>query len=183
MSFLHSCTAFILAGGKSSRMGKDKGLILIEGKEMIVLMIELLKPHFKEVRIITNNPEYAKFNLTIHTDIFLDQGPLAGIYAGLTFSETPWNFFIACDMPFMNIEIIQKLAVDAESFDIVVPFHNNHSEPLCAFYNTTCLTVIEHQLHKGENKIQNIFKLVKTKEVEFGEVDSSTRNPFLNINT
>jgi molybdopterin-guanine dinucleotide biosynthesis protein A len=164
-------------------MGKDKGLILIEGKEMIVLMIELLKPHFKEVRIITNNPAYSKFNLTMHTDIFPNQGPLAGIYAGLTYSETPWNFFIACDMPFMNIGVIENLAIDSEGFEIIVPFHDNHSEPLSAFYNKSCMNIIDHQLRKGENKIQNIFKLLKTKEVEFGEVDSSAMNPFLNINT
>ncbi|HMT28108.1 MAG TPA: molybdenum cofactor guanylyltransferase [Bacteroidia bacterium] len=183
MNFLKSYTAFILAGGKSSRMGEDKGMVLFKGKEMVVWMIELLKPHFKEVCIISNNPAYAKFNLPVHSDLIKNQGPLGGLYTGLTYSSTPWNLFLACDMPFMNMDIIQHLAAGLKEYDAVVPFQNEHPEPLCAFYNKSCLPVIENQLQNGDNKIQDFYKLVNSNYINIMGLYSSVQNPFHNINT
>lgn len=183
LNSLKSVTAFILAGGKSSRMGEDKGLMIFEGKQLIVHLIELLNPIFKEVQIITNNEEYSKFELTIRKDIIKDRGPLAGIYAGLTSSETPWNFFVACDMPLISAKVIDHLFKKLNDFDLVVPIYQQYPEPLCAFYNVSCLPVIEKQLADGENKMQDIFPLLKFLPIEVTGLFSPNENPFRNLNT
>lgn len=183
MNSLTSVTAFILAGGKSSRMGEDKGLMIFDGKHLIVHLIDLLKPIFKDVQIITNNEEYSKFELTIRKDIIKNKGPLAGIYAGLTYSETPWNYFVACDMPFISAKVIEYLANSIKDDDLVIPFYQQYPEPLCAFYNISCLPVIEKQLTNGDNKIQNIFPLLKLVTVEVTELFLPKQNPFRNLNT
>lgn len=183
LNSLKSVTAFILAGGKSSRMGEDKGVMIFKGKPLVLHLIELLKPVFHEVQIITNNEAYSKFGLTIRKDIIKDKGPLAGIYAGLTYSETPWNFFVACDMPFISIKVIDHLLKNLHDVDLVVPFYHHLPEPLCAFYNVSCLPVIEKQLANGENKIQDIFPFLKMLPVDVTEIVSMNQNPFSNLNT
>ncbi len=183
LNSLKSVTAFILAGGKSSRMGEDKGLMIFEGKPLVLHLIDKLKPVFHEVQIITNNEAYSKFGLTIRKDIIKDKGPLAGIYAGLNCSETPWNFFVACDMPFISTKVIDHLFKKLNDFDLVVPIYKQYPEPLCAFYNVSCLPVIEKQLAEDENKIKNLFPLLKYLPVDVTDIVPMNQNPFGNLNT
>src|SRR5688572_33465590 len=114
MNHASNITAFILAGGKSSRMGTDKGLVPFRGKEMIRWSIDLLQPIFNDVYLVANRPEYAKFGLPVLSDMLHEKGPIGGIYTALTSSNTTWNFIMACDMPFMNNQVIHKLISDCE---------------------------------------------------------------------
>lgn len=176
-------TAFILAGGKSSRMGTDKGLMLFHGKEMIVAVIDFLKLHFKDIRIVTGNPTYLKFNLPLISDIFESQGPLSGIYSGLNQSNSNWNFFVACDMPFITSEVVDLLSPGTFEGNALVPYHNNFPEPLCAFYHKSCSEVFKSQLTDGKNKIQDSFALLEIKKIDVTSLVNSEHNPFRNLNT
>ncbi len=176
-------TAFLLAGGKSTRMGTDKGMALLHGKEMAVHMTTLLQKVFQDVIIIANHPDYSAFHLPVYDDLLIDKGPLGGIYTGLTYSNTPWNFFIACDMPYMRSEIIESLSGHLNDQDVVVPFNQNRFEPLCAFYNKSCMRIIENQLEQEDYSLQKLISLLNYKSIDVQNYFKQEGDPFLNINT
>jgi molybdopterin-guanine dinucleotide biosynthesis protein A len=105
----HRNSAFILAGGKSVRMGTDKGLVDFKGKPMIKHLIEIVQPLFSDVIIISNNEAYQKFGLPVLKDRIKDLGPIGGLLTGLKYTNTDWNFFIACDLPFVQTKVINLL--------------------------------------------------------------------------
>ena len=99
-------TGIILAGGKSSRMGEDKGLVLLNGKPMIQYVIEALKEVVSDIIIISNNASYNKFRIPVYADLIKDKGPVGGIYTGLYHSTTELNFCISCDVPMISSDFI-----------------------------------------------------------------------------
>src|ERR1041385_1796721 len=104
---MEKMTGFILAGGKSSRMKEDKGLMLLNRKAIVQYVIDALKPAVKEVIIISNNEVYKQFGYQVIPDLVNDAGPMGGIFTGLSRSNTLYNFFASCDMPFITSEVIQ----------------------------------------------------------------------------
>ena len=106
----NNITAFILAGGKGKRLTHKKSLIQIDKKPLILQTVIDLLSIFSKVILVSDNRElYSFLDIPIYEDIIKNIGPLGGIYTGLNISKTDWNFFIACDMPFMNLDIIEIL--------------------------------------------------------------------------
>ena len=101
--------AYILAGGKSSRMGDDKGLLLLHEKPVIQYMIDEIKKVTDDISIVTSNEKYKQFNLKIIEDTFKDKGPAAGIDAALLDAKEETIFITSCDMPFVDEKSILKL--------------------------------------------------------------------------
>src|ERR1035437_7677768 len=98
----NNLNGYILAGGKSSRMGTDKGLLVFNKKTIIQHVIAQLKPVVKEVIIVSNNRDYEKFGVKVIADIIKNIGPAGGIHAALSHSNTNHNFIVSCDMPFIT---------------------------------------------------------------------------------
>jgi len=114
-------TAIILAGGKSSRMGTDKGLVLLNGKPMIKHVIEAVeKTEIENVMLISNNLAYKQFGLPVYADMIKNKGPLGGIYTGLSNTSTLRNLILSCDIPFVNEDIINILIHDESKSPISV---------------------------------------------------------------
>jgi molybdopterin-guanine dinucleotide biosynthesis protein A len=110
MKKYENITAFILAGGLSSRMGTNKALLQLGGKSLIQIFIDLLDPLFVEVEISSNEPQLFHFtNKEIIKDLIPGRGPLGGIHSALTFTTSDRNLIISCDMPFINKELINYL--------------------------------------------------------------------------
>jgi len=164
---MNKCTGFILAGGKSSRMGFDKAFIKYNGKTFIEFSIEKMKNICQNVLINSNNPEIAQFNLPIIRDIYPNVGPLAGIHACLKLSTTQKNIFMACDTPFIDENIYKKILEISDSCDAVVLRHpDGKIEPLIAYYSKNNIAIIESQIEKGQNKIQDLLKIINTRFVD-----------------
>jgi molybdenum cofactor guanylyltransferase len=180
---IEDVTAFILAGGKSSRMGTDKGLMLFDGAPMITHVINAVSSMFQNVVIITNNNEYHKFGLPTITDIYKEVGPIGGLTTGLQSSKTEWNFFVACDMPFIKSTVIQYLLDNRNVYDAIIPFYQNLPEPLCALYNRKLVSIFESCIAEKDYKIQNTYNKLNYKKVELPAAYFSESNPFLNINS
>lgn len=179
-------TGIILAGGKSSRFGKDKSFVLFNGKPLIEILIDKLSSLFEDLMIITNRPRlYEKYKIRTETDLIKDCGPLGGIYTGLSTSNTRHNFFVACDMPFINSELIKYMCKNAYGYDVVVPKINNRYESLFAIYSKTCLKFIKLMLDKKIFKISKFFPKVVVREISENEVLSFVlpQEIFMNINT
>lgn len=110
--------AFVLAGGKSSRMGRDKGLMPVNGKPMISYVLQALEETGLPVKIIANNPEYEKFGLPVCGDIVKEKGPMGGLWTAFNNTEAEVVLLLSCDMPFMNAEAI-NLIVEAVYEDVI----------------------------------------------------------------
>lgn len=179
-------TGIILAGGKSSRMGRNKALLDFGGRSIIEHSADLFKSIFPEVILVTNTPdEYANLGVRIVTDIRPGKGSLGGIYTGLFYASHDYSFIASCDMPFLKRELIEFLTSLKEGYDVVVPRMNDGHEPLHAVYSKRCLKPIESMINKGDLRIIGFYSNARVREVPEEELASyvSEPSPFLNINT
>ena len=177
----------ILAGGKSSRMGRNKAFAVIDGRPLLSLVAEKLKSWFGAPPLLVTNDQdlYACFNLPMTGDIFRGFGPLGGIHAALCASDKPHIFVAACDMPFLNKDLLCYMAMEKGNYDLVVPCGDGRPEPLYAIYSTACRKVIEDCLKRGEKKIIVFFPKVKARYLTKAEIEqfSPDGRVFMNINT
>lgn len=179
-------TGIILSGGKNTRIGFNKAFIKIDNITVIEIIINKLKKIFEEIIIVTNFPEeYQKFNVKVVKDIIPDKGPLGGLYSGLVNSKSQYSFVVACDMPFLNVELIEFIKNNCSEFDVIVPKHKNGYEPLHAIYSKDCIYHIEKQLGQDNLKITGFFKKVKLKEITEDIIKHFDPDllSFFNINT
>lgn len=161
-----SMTGVILAGGESTRMGKNKAFIEINGRRIIDRTVSLFKEIFDDVLLVTNTPlDYLELNVRIVTDLIPGKGSLGGIYTGLFFSSSPKAFFVACDMPFLDKRVIQYFLSLTQAADIVVQKTKDYWEPLHAIYPRTLLKPVERMLRQGELKIIKAYREMKVREV------------------
>lgn len=179
-------TGIIVAGGKNSRMGTDKALLRVGSRTMVENTIRELEKVANNIMVVTGKPEaFAHLGLDMVTDIFPNCGPLGGIHAGLTYSSTAVNLVVACDMPFIQPEILKHLAGHGKDYDVVIPRLGTYLEPLTACYNKSCLPVIEDQLRAGRFKITSFFSRVnvmyvdRDKLAQLADIDYV----FFNVNT
>src|SRR5437868_11552458 len=152
-------TAFVLAGGRSSRMGRDKSSLLLGNKTLLARAIEIAHAAGGGVFVVGRRTglEAAAANASVSTveDEFAGQGPLAGIHAALKTSSTDLNFIMAVDMPFVTPALVQYLLQRAARTDalVVVPRTGEHLHPLCAIYDRAFAAVAEEALAAGKHKI------------------------------
>ena len=178
-------TGVILAGGKSSRYGKNKSFVKVDGIPLIERVIRELKNVFQDVIIITNTPhEYAYLTVPMFEDLVKGLGPLGGIYTGLKSLQTRTGFFVACDMPTISQKLIKYMVENRYDHDIVVPRIAGRLEPLCALYGQSCLPQIKRLIDAREYQVFRFFDEVSVRYIEEEEIrriDSGLRT-FFNIN-
>ncbi|MEA1964645.1 MAG: molybdenum cofactor guanylyltransferase [Candidatus Aerophobetes bacterium] len=157
-------TGIILGGGKSRRMKKEKALLEIGKKQAIELIIEKLKVVFDDVLIIGSSSFNYRFSgVRAREDMVSEKGPLGGIYTGLLISESKYNFICACDMPFLNVNLLRFIISEVDDTDIVIPVVKGFVEPLHAIYSKRCLPAIKSHLEAKDLKVKNFFPEVKCK--------------------
>lgn len=140
-------TGIILSGGKSTRMGVNKSLLMIDGKTIIARVHDLMLNIFSEVILITNEPEEYRFlGLNIYEDVYKGFGPLAGIHSGLLNSSTQRNFIISCDMPFMTEQMIRYLVEYPTGKQITVAKADGYVQQLAGVYSKDLIVQIENIL-------------------------------------
>lgn len=174
---------YILAGGKSSRMGTDKGLLLFEGKAMIQYVIEQMQPIFEKLVIVSNNPEYEKFGLEVIPDLIKDIGPAGGIYTALDHSEAKLNFMVSCDMPFVTQEAIAFIVKNADENQIVLLENQGKLEPLFGLYAKDCEAVWVQLIQQKKVKLQEMVSYFKLKIIPIENNEIFAASFFKNINT
>ena len=179
-------TGIILAGGKNLRMGQNKALLQVHGQRIIDRTKSIFVDLFDEVLLVTNSPfDYLDLNLRIVTDLYQAKGALGGVFTGLFHATHRYAFVVACDMPFLNKDLISHLISLSPGFDIVIPKTEDGWQPLHAVYSQKCLPFMEDLLLKGNLKIIDFFHRMKKREVPAEEI--SLFDPrmlsFLNLNT
>lgn len=178
-------TGIILAGGKSSRMGSDKGLLAINGVPMISHVINsLIKAGIKDIIIISKNSEYQKFGFPVFPDIIEDKGPLGGIYTGLSKSKTSKNLVLSCDIPFLDETIIDKLIRESGEEQISVVKFQNQLHPLIGMYDSSLLKALGEHLILNMLKVEQFINGCDFKILDIEKLLPQIKNKsFSNINT
>ena len=178
-------TAIVLAGGKSNRYGRNKALVEMDGIRLIERVIGVVEPIFEHLLIITNTPQdYAYLKLPMVEDLIKGLGPLGGIFTGLQTISDEAGFFVACDMPFVNAELIHHMADVMEDFDAVVPKVDWKIETLHAIYTKSCIPAIKELIDNRDYQIFNFFQKVRVRYLNENEIrgfDPELRS-FFNIN-
>ena len=177
---------FVLAGGKSTRMGKDKAFLEVEGRTLLTNALELARAVADEVKIVGNTAKFADFG-TVVEDIYPGRGPLGGIHAALKSSETDLNLIIGVDLPLLEVRFLKYLIASAVQSGTVVtvPRVNVHYEPLCAMYRSEFVVPAEQALIAGHNKVDAVFTGLSIRMVEDQELAQNgfASSMFRNVNT
>ena len=168
---IKNVSGVILAGGKSIRYGKNKAMEKINGTPMIETVIRVMQPLFEELVLITNTPdEYSSFGLPMHEDLIKGLGPLGGIHTALTAIGNDTGFFVACDMPYLNHELIRYMTEIRYDFDAVIPKISWKTEPLHALYTKECLPAIKKSIESRTYKIVEFLSEVSVRYVDEDEI-------------
>ena len=182
-------TSIILAGGKSSRLGRSKALQAIGGKSLIQWVVDRLATLSTEIIVVTAHgkaiPCSSPIRIKTVADIYPSKSPLVGIYSGLIASACPRAIVVGCDMPFLNIGLLDYMSQICSSFDVVVPQIKDELEPLCSVYSKSCLAPMQGLLEQNERRISELFSMVKVRYIEEDEISSFDPEhlSFFNINS
>jgi molybdenum cofactor guanylyltransferase len=181
-------SAFILAGGLSTRMGSDKALLKIEGKTLIERALGKARDVAETVMVVGTRERYAPFGVSVVEDEFLQCGPLAGIHAALGASHTELNVVLSVDTPLVSAEFLRYLVERAELEKdalAVVPDAAGGVQGTCAVYRRPFRAVAEQQLKRGRFKITETLALVRVEYVEEDQMRAAGFDPamFANLNT
>ncbi len=179
-------TAVILTGGKSSRMGQPKALLLFDGEPLIVHMVRNLARLFADTVVVAApQQELPELPSTIVRDDVAYQGPVGGIYYGLKAASREICFVISCDAPFLNLRLISYLMSQITDYDVVVPFAQERFQPLHAVYRQHVAPLLKEQLERGELRPIFLYDKVRTRKITEDEIQPLDPEglSFLNMNT
>ena len=180
-------TAFILAGGKSTRMGVDKAFVEYDGLTLLARALDLARSVMPDVRIVGSHEKFASFAPVVE-DVFRDRGPLGGIHAALRSSPTELNLMLAVDMPFVPAAFLQYLVQEARrvpASTVVVAREDGRWQPLCGIYRRGFADAAETALLAGRNRIDLLFDASTTRAIEGEELRRGgfSSTIFRNLNT
>ncbi|MBI2906104.1 MAG: molybdenum cofactor guanylyltransferase [Chloroflexi bacterium] len=180
--------SIVLAGGRSSRLGRDKLREVIGEKSVIQRVLEAVAPVSSEIIVVTADrelalPSYPAARL-VH-DIHPGKGSLGGIYSGIVMSTRYHSLVVAGDMPFLNTALLRHMVAASGSFDVVLPKVDDYVEPLHAVYSKDCLPAIEDLLRQDNLRILDFFDRVRVRYLEEEEIDlfDPKHLSFFNVNT
>jgi molybdenum cofactor guanylyltransferase len=187
-----ACAGFVLAGGASSRFGRDKALVQMAGEPLLMRLYAVLREVTPSVAVIGAEEKYGGLGVTCVADRWPGEGPLGGILTALEASAQDgdgdgWNLIIGCDMPFLTREwlayIVERAA--ASTAQVVAPRSRDRWEPLCACWRTSARAALEGVFDQGVRKITEAMKHLSVEildETHWKRFDSGDRL-FWNMNT
>lgn len=186
IAFVDDLTAFVLAGGKSSRMGQDKAFLPWKGGTLLSHALDLVSQISATVQIVGDASRFAQFGKVVE-DVFVGRGPLAGIHSALSRTTSRWNLILAVDVPFVERSFLDYLFLQAKLTDKVVtlPLAGGRLQPLCAIYRPQFADVAERSLKEGKNKVDPLFATVETRVIQPSELSKQgfSEQMFCNLNT
>jgi molybdenum cofactor guanylyltransferase len=184
-------SCIILAGGKSSRLGRNKIIEKLGNKSLLERVISCLSSmEAATILVVARDsavPPLENYpQIKIVEDIYAGKGSLGGTYTGIRVSETFYNLVVAGDMPFLNIDLLRYMVNQSENYDVVIPrTEEGLLEPLHAVYSKNCLAPMEYLIQQNRLSILELFPMVKVRYVDSQQIHRFDRKhlSFFNINT
>lgn len=173
--------AFVLAGGKSSRMGRDKGLVLLNGQPMISYVLKALSKTGIPVSIIAHNTDYENFEHPVYIDLIEEKGPIGGLFTAFSHTKAKAVLLISCDMPLVTSEALKQLMDKAEINRIIAATAEGRINPLFSIYPVALLEEVKKRIQDDNLKmtdfiLENKYTLVPSIALEMPGI-------FQNVNT
>lgn len=169
---------YILSGGKSSRMGEDKGLKLLNGKPLISYLLNQIETLDIEIKIVANIPLYDQFGFQTIPDKIKEKGPLGGIFSALSDANQD-VLILSADTPVISKKIIMKLIHQKKENQINIISYNDKIQPLCGIYPIKLLSQIEEKIKNDELKMMNLLQEFPTNYIKI----EGEKPAFINVNT
>ncbi|WP_028375462.1 molybdenum cofactor guanylyltransferase [Leeuwenhoekiella sp. MAR_2009_132] len=179
MKSLNHIPAYILCGGKSTRMLSEKGLVELQDKTFVEHIINTLQKIKLSIFLVTENPSYTYLGIPTMPDIYKEKGPLGGIYAALKHTDAAQILILSCDIPLLSMETLQTLlSSDFTNYEITFASAEGRWHPLIGIYSRTLLPDIEQALQENKLKLTDFIKDHKYKQIAIANARS-----LVNINT
>lgn len=178
-------TGIILAGGKSSRMGAEKGLQELCGKPLIHYAIKALSGLCNTIIISSSSEAYKSLGYKVVADEFPGIGPMGGIYSTLKQSETEANLVLSCDLPFVPTELMSYILENSKGCKVAVPWMGNQQyEPLCGYYNLSVLDQMSAFIQSKNYKLPDLFDEISINRLVINnKLAFYNDSMFLNVNS
>ncbi|MFI8378289.1 molybdenum cofactor guanylyltransferase [Leeuwenhoekiella sp. NPDC079379] len=179
MKSFNNIPAYILCGGKSTRMEAEKGLVILQDKPFIKHITKSLQKLKLPVLLVTENATYKNLGFELLPDIYKDKGPLGGIYAALKHTDATQILILSCDIPLLSVETLQTLlSSNFTNYEITFATAEDRWHPLIGIYSKTLLPDLEQALQENRLKLTDFIKDHKYKQIAIADVRS-----LVNINT
>lgn len=171
MASIPRVAGFILAGGESSRMGRDKALLELNGVPLVVRTARLVESVATPASVVSNVDAYRGLGLRLIGDDWPGAGPLGGIATALRVSPAAWNLVVACDLPYLHKTWLDYLVerAFASAADAVVPMNARGPEPLSAIYHKRSEPAIRAALEQGTRRLKDALKILRLEMIEPAE--------------
>jgi len=156
-----NCTAVILAGGQSKRMGQDKASLVFEGQTLLARAEQCLTPLFEHVVVSVRKPR-SDAKLPQVLDSSESRAPMMGIVAAMQAVHTDWVFVVGVDMPFVSAELVQYMAAQRGEHDAVALYAYDMPQPLCCFYHQSALPVMQENIAAGKRSLKHLLQELNT---------------------
>lgn len=176
-----SISAFILAGGKSSRMGEEKGLVLFRGKPLIQYLLEVLSELDFQPTIIGQHPGYQRFGVSVIEDLIPEKGPLGGIYTSLFHTQFSRALILSCDSPLIGSATLLKFISQAEK-DLAIGILEDRIYPFPGIYPKTILPQLSKNLASNELRVQRFITQQDHHLISLEKISSHPKEEFSNFN-
>lgn len=178
----HNLSAYILCGGKSSRMKTEKGLVHFQGKSFVQWILEAVDPIVANTILVTKNPAYHSFQLELISDLIEDKGPLGGIYTALGHSQTELALILSCDIPKISTSVLAFLVEKAKASPDQITFLSDgkNDYPLIGVYPKQLLDSFEKSILKNELKLRLLVQSLPHQRIVLNPTSIQTLQ---NINT
>ena len=166
-----SVVGFVVAGGRSSRMGRDKALLPWEGTDLLGHALARLAAVTVDVRILCGpEPRYLDRGVPAIIDVVPDAGPLGGVLTGLEAAAPRGGLFLAVDLPLVPVPLVRRLVEESTGWDAVVPHSPRGREPLCAFYGPACLEPIRRCVALADFRMTAFWPGLRVREITPREI-------------
>lgn len=177
-------TGILLAGGKSSRMGKDKAFLSWKGRKLYTYPMQLMEEFCSEILVSSSDERFLDEGYRIIPDIIQDIGPLGGIYTCLNKAKFDRSLVLTCDNPLISKKFIGKLLINSKDYLITIGKNSEHlPEPLSGVYNKKVLKLMKQQINSGDNKMSNLLDHPGVNIIDPKDYGLDPDIIFFNVNT
>jgi len=172
---IDNLSIYILCGGKSSRMGCEKGLVVFNDKTFVEHILNAVRPLSDSIHFVTNNDAYEAYGYPLVPDVIPEKGPVAGIYSALRHSSSSWNLILSCDVPLITTAVLEKhLFQEFQKKPITFLSDGSKSSPLIGLYSRKLRGHFEQAIRKKHLKLMDLISILPHQTVVVSQEERAT---------
>lgn len=180
---LDEISFFLTAGGRSSRMGEDKVLLMLDGQSILQRILNVLNSVHTDISIIGHSEKYQSFGYPVIPDLIPGQGLMGGLYTAMKSTTKTYVFLVACDLPLIDAECILKVLGTEDHCDVIIAASDSKIHPSLGCYHRRLLPIIQESIKKAQLKMKDFIYTCDYRTVEMDDLLEKNPNLLFNLNT